>query len=88
MAQDEIKEKPDSTITKQQRARICDCNECFYCYINQEHFHAHNLEKLKESRLMINVAEYVGAETSAPVHRTTHIKLKDIPIVINSSLKQ
>jgi hypothetical protein len=65
---------------KSQRPKICDCEECFYCYIQQDFFHANNLEKLRAVPLMINVAEYVGPETSLPKMGSATSKLKRIPI--------
>ena len=45
------------------KIKTCACGACFYCFINQNHFHTSNFGKLKAPQLVINVAEYVGAET-------------------------
>jgi hypothetical protein len=68
------------------RPRICNCDECFYCYINQKYFHTNNLEKLRAAQLTINVAEYVGPETSLPKEgNRAHARLKKIPIKVCNS---
>lgn len=53
------------------KKRACACGACFYCFINQQHFHTSNFGKLRSPQLIINVAEYVGPETTA-CHNTTN----------------
>jgi hypothetical protein len=65
------------------RARSCFCNQCFYCFIQDDG--VKNLDKLSQLRLTINVAEYVGPETARPNKNTGQLKLSDIPIHLCTS---
>lgn len=55
----------DNTIeTMEAKTTRCTCGECFYCYINQPHFHTENLGELRSVQLVLNIAEYVGPEVT------------------------
>lgn len=62
------------------RTRSCFCNECFYCFIQNDN--NKKIQELCNIELHINVAEYVGPEIALSNFPKITSRLQDIPIQI------